>query len=120
MIVFGERNFVKCKDESELYECIGYLANYRKRGLRISIESYENKWGVEGRIWLNNIDNSPLPLRNAYSAGTNSCVARLNCNEFLAKLFSIGFVEGNIQDINVIRSNIPPAYLPDFDRGYSL
>ncbi|MED4554074.1 hypothetical protein P9305_15180 [Lysinibacillus capsici] len=117
---YGQKNLINFNDSNEVVEAIGYLANQR-RGLTITAESYENKWGTELRLNFNNIDGMPSALRQAISAGNNSCIARLNNNEFVRTLITeFGFDSGSVQNAHQIRSNIPINYLDDFDRGYGL
>ena len=120
-IEFGDQNIITFRDNSKLYEAIGYLSNFSKRGLNISIESYNNKWGVEYRIWLKNVVNAPYDIRSAFSKGTQSYVARLNCNEFIHHLINEHcFAVDEIVSVDVIRATIPFEYIDDFDRGYNL
>ena len=117
---FGERNFVKFNTEEEFYEALGFLSN-PSRGIRFDWESYNNKWGIEGRIWIRNSSNAPTALQNAFSAGTNSIDHRLNCNEYILYLIrNFGIVNGSNNDVSSIRRNVPSEYLDAFDRGYNL
>ncbi len=38
-----------------------------------------------------------------YSVGVGSYSLRLNCNDFLNELFSLGFVKGNVQNVDSIK-----------------
>ena len=119
-LVFGERNIVRFSSDENLIEAVGYLANNR-RGIRFDFESYDNKWGIEGRIWIRDASNAPIELRNAFSAGTNIVESRLNCNEFIYYLINnFGFTRGSNNTYHSIRRNIPTRYLNDFDRGFNL
>lgn len=89
--------------------------------MKISIESHDNKWGIEYRIWFKNVVNAPYDIRSALSAGTKSYVARLNCNEFIDYLINKHrFGIETTVNIDVIRATIPNEYIEDFDRGYNL
>lgn len=120
---FGERNKVIFISEGEFYEALGYLSN-PQRGIRFDWESYDNKWGIEGRIWITNSSNAPRALRVAFSAGTEYVDNRLNCNEYIRFLISNhGFnTITNVRNthLTMIRSTVPQRYLSDFDRGYNL
>lgn len=120
-IVFGERNIITFQNSNSLYESIGYIANYRRRGLNISIETYNNKWGEEYRIWFKDITHVPSSIYDALSAGVGDFVARLNCNEFIEFLINnCGFNVGYQMNLQEIQSTIPHQYLTDFNRGYNL
>ena len=120
-IKFGKKNIITFQDNESLYESIGYIANYRKRGLNISRERFENKWGEEYRIWFEDITNIPSSINNALSAGVGDFVARLNCNEFIEFLIdNCGFNVGDQMNLQTIRATIPQQYLTDFDRGHNL
>ena len=120
MIRFGSRNIVSFDSEHSYYKSIGFLAN-NSRGIRLDWEAYDNKWGIEGRIWIQNAYNAPKELKNAFSAGTTIYEYRLNCNQFLEDLIkNRGFVKGAWQDINQIYNTIPVEYRDDFKEGYDL
>lgn len=117
---FGERNWVIFHDEADFYLCLGFLLNVSK-GVRFDWEAYDNKWGVEGRIWINNSSNAPPSLRNAFSAGTTTVDHRLNCNEYIIYLHNnFGITTGRNQNITHIQSLVPSSYLNDFQRGLQL
>ena len=120
MMRFGESLKITFINKNEFYESVGYLSNYQKRGLRITSETSQNRWGAEHRMWFTDITNSPSVLSSAFSAGVGDSIARLNCNEFIEELFKIGFVIGNSQNISLIKSNIPKNYINDFNRGFNL
>ena len=83
------------------------------KGIRFDWEIYDNKWGIEGRIWITNSSNIPLSLKNAFSIGTNTIDNRLNCKNF-------GIVNGRNQNLNNISSKVPAQYLKDFNIGLTL
>lgn len=117
---FGERNIIHFKNEHEFYEAMGYLAN-NSRGIRIDWESYDNKWGIEGRIWIANATNLPDALKCASSAGTSIYDCRINCNEYLEILIrEHNFSGGSKQDKDQIRNSIPLEYYSSFDDGYEV
>lgn len=117
---FGEKNIVQFQDEADFYLCLGFLLNNSK-GVSFTWEKYNNKWGIEGRIWITDSSNAPLSLRNAFSAGTDTIDNRLNCNEYILYLYNnFGIVNGRNQNLNNISSNVPIQYLKDFNRGLTL
>lgn len=120
---FGERNHVRFETKNEFFESLGYLAN-NDRGVYISSEQSDNRWGAEYRIWLKDIDNIPYPLDEAKSAGLDNYEARINCNEYVYELVSkFGFTQGNRQNTKNIKSIVEddyPKYLDDFKRGFNL
>lgn len=118
---FGERNFVIFSSENEFYLCLGFLLN-SKKGVRFDwYEDYENKWGIEGRIWIDSAANAPSALRAAFSAGTATVDKRLNCNEYILFLIrNFGIRNGRCQNLVSIESNIPSCYITDFRAGLAL
>ncbi len=119
-LVFGERNIVAFATESDFFEALGFLAN-NNRGIRFDFEQYDNKWGIEGRIWITNSSKAPNSLKNAFSAGTDYVDHRLNCNEFILFLINnFGFKNGSNNTYHSIVGYIPTNFKNDFDRGYNL
>lgn len=117
---FGERNFVIFKDEADFYLCLGFLMN-KSKGVRFDWESYENKWGIEGRIWIDNSSNAPFALSSAFSVGTPTVDHRLNCNEYILYLHkNFGIVTGRNQNLTYIQSLIPNKYLINYQTGLKL
>jgi len=119
---YGERNFVIFDDENEYYIALGYLSN-PKRGIRFDWENYDNKWGIEGRIWITNSLNAPSSLRRAFSAGTDAVDHRLNCNEYLKSIIRYNNIpNGRLVNsyISNIKSTVPPKFVSDFDHGFNL
>lgn len=117
---FGEKNTVCFADEADFYLCLGFLLNSSK-GIRFDWETYDNKWGIEGRIWITNASNAPLSLRKAFSRGTDTIDNRLNCNEYILYLYNnYGIVNGRNQDFNNVFSKVPIKYRNDFNRGLAL
>ncbi len=87
-------------------------------------EHNENQgaWGSEGRIHCyQNIANFPAYFSNAFSAGVNNIVHRINCNEYIQYIVTNhGFQLGHNQDINAITATIPAQYLADFNCGQNI
>jgi hypothetical protein len=119
-LIFGEKNKVYFTNDADFYLCLGFLLNSSK-GIRFDWEVYDNKWGIEGRIWITNSSNAPLSLRNAFSKGTDTIDNRLNCNEYISYLYkNFGIINGRNQNLNNISSRVPAQYLKDFNRGLTL
>lgn len=119
---FGERNFVIFASEDEYYEALGFLTN-PKRVIKFDWEDYDNKWGVEGRIWIGNSANAPVSLARAFSAGNQSYMHRLNCNEYLDELisnFGIPMGKVTITDHNAVKRRVPSKYMTAFIDGFNL
>ncbi len=78
-----------------------------------------DKWGVELRIYFIANDNVPRPLNRMKVTprpGTKYN-DRINDNKFIWKLIEYGFRLGDSQDLNLIRSKVPPQYMTDFNKG---
>lgn len=119
-LVFGEKNIVKFSSDRTFFEALGYLANHN-RGIRFDYECYDNKWGIEGRIWITNANNAPQELKAAFSAGTDTVDYRLNCNEYIAYLVNFfGFKMGSHNTYEDIILFVPQTNKSDFDRGYNM
>ncbi len=58
-LIFREKNKICFTDEADFYLCLGFLLNNSK-GIRFEWENYDNKWGIEGRIWITNSSSAPL------------------------------------------------------------
>lgn len=120
-LFFGERNFVSFDSEKEFFFALGFLMNGNK-GVRFDwYEDYENKWGIEGRIWIDNSSNAPMALRSAFSAGTETVDHRLNCNEYILYLRNnFGIRNGRYQDLEYVESQIPDEFIEDYLKGLNL
>lgn len=121
MIQYGRNQQVNCT-ESEFYKFLGYVANH-PNDINIVWENNEQQgaWGSEGRIqfFSNNI-HTHFPSGFGFSAGVGNVVYRLNCNDLINYMVTIGFVFGRNQDVGSIRTNIPTQYQGDFDIGCQL
>lgn len=117
---FGEKNIVSFDDEADFYLCLGFLLNESKQ-VRFTWEQYDNKWGIEGRIWIKDSSNAPQSLCRSFSAGTETVENRLNCNEYLLYLHNkFGIRNEKSQDLKSILKRIPKQYLQAFNKGLSL
>ena len=123
MITLGKRKQVNCL-ENIYYQFLGYIANH-PNDIKVVFERNElsGAWGSEGRIqfYSNNIQNYfPSSSGFSYTAGVGNITSRLNCNDLIQKMYDMGFVIGNNQNYQAIRSNVPSAYQNDFDIGVNL
>jgi len=120
---FGTNNppQIQFNNENEFYQALGYLAR-NNDSTSLNWENNENQgaWGSEGRIHFY-VGNPSIPGYFSLTAGTGNIKHRTNCNEFLSTLYQdYGFINGRVQNITTISSNIPIAYLPDFNIGQAL
>jgi len=117
---YGTQGQIKFNNESEYYQALGYLA--RSDGTTsLTWENNENQgaWGSEGRIHFY-INNPQITGYFRYTKGRGNIVFRTNCNEFILNLHqNHNFVNGNIQNIDAIRSTVPTEYISDFNDGLS-
>lgn len=116
---FGTNSQVSFKNDAEKYSFIGYLTKF------VVFIQWENNdkqgaWGKEGRMAFTTADVKLHFPNLGYSAGVGRYDSRLNCNDFVQLLFNLGFVQGNQQNVSVIRNNIPAFYQADFDIGSQL
>jgi len=152
-ILSGRAGDIIFSNENDFFEAIGYLASPGRVGFfeaevpndgrekafqkQFSGQKYRlitqgttsggnpMKYGVQYRIYLNSIENSPQTLKNHLRDGRNYA-ARINKSAFVEKLvenygFKFGYrVVQNSTDIRAIVSRKYPFYLADFDRGYNL
>lgn len=82
------------------------------------------KQGCQLRIYLLNIENCPIALQPHLTSGTGRFIRRINRGLFIEKIVKhYCFSFGDHQDVTAIRnavSNLHPANLIDFERGYNL
>ena len=110
----------------------GFVETYRNivgRPPRAGQEGYyvhapsADKWGNELRVTFEASDEelNQLDLGPGVEVVTNPSAPglswRINRNAFWWKLQTIGFRMGGYQDIQAIRTRIPPQYLSDFDEA---
>lgn len=81
-----------------------------------------DKWGIELRIYFKaDINNVPQIIRDMVRSSRpgepRNC--RINDNELIWQLIAHGFLLGDSQDIERIRSRVPPEFMADFERGFS-
>lgn len=119
---FGKKGRVFFENDNDYYFTLGFLAQSRKTEIHWEHNEEQGAWASEGRIHCNgNTENYPEPLRRAFTAGNKGVKQRINCNEYVENLRRRhGFVLGNRQDIDSIRSTIPEQYLDDFNNGLKL
>ena len=109
---FGKINIITFVGVQDFFLCLGYLSN-DERVAYVNRENYDNKYGVEERIWLRNVNNIPKTLEYAISNGGNYA-ARLNCNEYIQYIVSkYGFP-------NIDESKVPNEYKKYYFEGKQL
>lgn len=122
-LTFGTKQQIQFASDNEFFEALGFLSK-NNGTTSIHWEHNENQgaWGSEGRIHCyQNIGNFPNYFSNAFSAGVNKIIHRINCNEYIKYIVTIHrFQFGHNQDVNVIRNTIPQQYIGDFNRGLAL
>lgn len=118
-LTYGQKSQINFTGLEEKYTFIGYLANHDVV-LQWEHNEQQGAWGQEGRIAFNSDDVLQFFPNLGYTAGVGKYTARLNCNEFVHELFSLGFMRGNTQNIMIIRANIHANYHDYFDTGCSL
>ncbi len=121
---FGKRNKMRFDSPEEYYETLGFLAK-SDGSSDLYRENNQNQgaWSHEMRInCYKNLNSFTPPLRRKFTRGRGKKVLhRINCNEFIEDLFdNHHFVNGMIQDPNLIRSTVPSQFKSDFDRGLNL
>ena len=109
---FGKINVIRFIDEQDFFLCLGYLSNLARMA-HVNSEEYDNKYGVEKRIWLRNIANIPETLKLAISDG-GTYAARLNCNEY------IQYITLNYGFPNTDENRIPNEYKKYYYEGKQL
>lgn len=119
-IVLGRKMQVNCSYQT-FYKFLGYLSNH-PNDINIVYErnSEQGAWGNESRIQFksNFVRNNFSNLGINVTAGIGSSIdSRLNCNELMDRLYKLGFKQGNFQEPNIIKNNIPFEYINDFDIG---
>ena len=118
-LIYGQKKQISFANVQEKYRFIGYITSH---GVGVTWEknNEQGAWGEEGRItFVSNHVEVNFP-NLGYSAGNSAYHCRLNCNEFVRELLDLGFVYGNIQNVTVIKNNIPAPYQSDFDSGCQL
>lgn len=83
-----------------------------------------NKWGLETRLYFiyktsaPNLVSSSMTICNRY--GYERWNQRLNSKEIITRLLKNGFVIGEPQSVNSIRTNVPESYVNDFEQGFNM
>ncbi|MFI3265026.1 MAG: hypothetical protein SNI49_03395 [Rikenellaceae bacterium] len=118
---FGTNGQIAFCTPEEYYKFLGYLAK-SDGTTSLHWEHNENQgaWGSEGRIhFYTNL--RPFNNNILHTAGVGRVCSRVNCNEFVQDInINHGFVMGDIQNANAIKSTIPVAYQIYFDMGLQL
>lgn len=117
---YGTQGQISFNSDTEYYQALGYLAK-SDGTTSLTWENNQNQgaWGSEGRIHFYT-DNPKITGYFRHTKGTGNIISRVNCNEFLSNLYeNHKFKKGNSQDIDAIRSTVPPEYISDFNYGLS-
>jgi len=117
---YGTQGQINFNNESEYYQALGYLAKSDgTTSLTWENNEEQGAWGSEGRIHFY-ISNPQITGYFRHTKGTGKIISRVNCNEFLLNLHqNHNFINGLRQDIEAIRTTIPPQYIADFNYGLS-
>lgn len=118
---FGKKRQISFSSESEYYEVLGFLAK-SDGSTKLVLEHNEKQgaWTREYRIHFY-VTLRPFPESFKHTDGTGNIFSRVNCNEFVENILQNHHFElGSEQDIVLIRSAIPDAFLIDFGRGETL
>ena len=122
-LIFGTKQQIQFASDSEFFEALGFLSK-NDGTTSIHWEHNENQgaWGSEGRIHCyQNIASFPAYFSNAFTAGVNKIIHRINCNEYIEYIATNHhFQLGNNQNLELITSTIPAQYIADFNRGMTL
>ena len=122
-LIFGKNQQIQFASDNEFFEALGFLSK-NDGTTSIHWEHNENQgaWGIEGRIHCyQNIVRFPAYFSNAFTAGVNNIVHRINCNEYIEYIATNhNFQLGHDQDLAKINQTIPMQYAADFARGRSL
>ncbi len=86
-----------------------------------------NKYGLESRAYFFSNTNIPQTLVNTLEPrgfqnrpGYNNWNRRISRNRNILPLLEAGFVLGNVQDVNRIRTIIPQNFINYFNNGFAL
>lgn len=122
-LIFGTKQQIQFASDSEFFEALGFLSK-NDGTTSIHWEHNENQgaWGSEGRIHCyQNIASFPAYFSNAFTAGVNKIIHRINCNEYIEYIATNHhFQLGNNQNLALITSTIPAQHIADFNRGMTL
>ncbi len=120
-LTYGENQQVNFNSIEEYYEVLGFFANSGSISLHWEDNDEQGAWGKEGRIHFYD-ELTIFPNVFKMTRGTGNIVSRVNCNEYVDKLFQIhNFRSGRvIQYITEIRATVNPAYIDNFNRGLNM
>jgi hypothetical protein len=91
------------------------------------LDDSADKWGVESRIYFVMAEHDVLPPSvqeiitscNRPDASYEIYTTRLNNKAVIEKLFNVGFLVGDVQDEDRIRSMVGNEANVDFERGFN-
>ena len=119
-LIFGINQQIRFANDIEFFEALGFLSK-NNGTTSIHWEHNENQgaWGSEGRIHCyQNIPSFPPYFSNAFSAGVNNIINRINCNEYIEYISqNHNFVLGHQQNHANILATVPAIHIADFNRG---
>ncbi len=121
MITFGKNNQVNCSEDI-YYEFLGYISAH-PNDVKIVLENNQHSgaWGHEVRIlFYTDVAKQHFNQGFKFSKGVGNTLYRLNCNDLVVAMQSLGFVIGQTQDSAAIRNNIPANQQVNYDRGVNL
>lgn len=122
-LTFGTKQQIQFGSDNEFFEALGFLSkNNGTTSIHWEHNANQGAWGSEGRIHCyQNIGNFPNYFSNAFSAGVNKIIHRINCNEYIEYIVTThSFQFGHNQDVNAIRNTVSQQHITDFDRGLAL
>lgn len=120
-LTYGKKSQLEFQNEDDLFFTIGFLTKADTFMLKWEHNEQQGAWGSEGRIHVLQMPNNyPASLKSAHTKGVGKVQFRINCNSFLKLLQDLGFVRNTkSQNVQTIRSNIPPKYKASFDKGFN-
>ena len=119
---FGTKNQISFNSEAEYYELLGYLSQNNGSTKIVWEENNEQgAWGEEGRILFFVKQPRQLRAKLLHTAGNESIVSRVNCNEFIEHIRdNHNYVFGRNQNVSTIRATVPKQFIGEFDNGRQL
>ncbi len=121
--IFGKNEQVIFNNNNEYYELIGFLAK-NDNSTQLKWEHNDVKgtaWGKEGRIeFFKEVESLSCSIKHTAGNG-GRVLSRVNCNDFIQHIRNTHyFVEGFIQDIDLVSQTIPAEHKVDFERGLNM
>lgn len=148
-LLLGSRaQSIDFNSESEMFECIGYIANsrhvssfeaevpkdgrnqiferlypgqkYRPIETGFTPSGMPNKISSQFRINFIDLRNCPITLKRNMGKGNSGCIGRINKSRFVLELVQYyGFRFGDRQEVDCIKDIARKSgYLREFEKGY--